>query len=211
MGRFEIERKEMIELLESRGITNKSVLHAMAKVERHRFVDQPFSNRAYDDNALPIGSDQTISQPYTVAFMTQALEPFKGMKVLEIGTGSGYQSAVLATVGCRVYTIERHLTLLANARKIFDQSKLNILAKGGDGTIGWSEYAPYDGIIVTAGAPTMPNSLVQQLAENGRIVIPIGSKENQQLVVGKKINQKLQTVVYDGFKFVPLIGKSGWN
>ncbi len=211
MARFETERIEMVELLKNRGITDVAVLSAMLKVERHLFVDATFLNRAYDDSALPISNEQTISQPYTVAFMTQALQPKKNMKVLEIGTGSGYQSAVLATIGCRVFTIERHLELLFSARKIFDALKLRIVAKGGDGTIGWSEYAPFDGILVTAGAPSMPDSLIKQLAEGGKIVIPIGSKENQKIYVGTKEKEKLHTSVYDGFKFVPLIGKSGWK
>ncbi len=211
MGRFDSERKELIEGLKSKGITDENVLSAMMKVERHLFVDHMFINRAYEDNALPIGSEQTISQPYTVAFMTQSLHLKKEMKVLEIGTGSGYQAAVLATIGCRVFTIERHLSLLNTARKIFDSQNLRIAAKGGDGTIGWSEHSPYDAIIVTAGAPNIPESLVTQLKEGGRLAIPVGDKESQQLVVGTKVNGKLQTEIVDGFKFVPLIGKNGWN
>lgn len=211
MRRFDTERKELIELLRSKGITDENVLTAMMKVERHLFVDQMFINRAYEDNALPIGSEQTISQPYTVAFMTQALCPKKDMKVLEIGTGSGYQAAVLATIGCRVFTIERHLSLLSNARKIFDAQHLRVAAKGGDGTVGWTEHAPYDAIIVTAGAPSIPEALVNQLSDGGRLAIPVGNKETQQLIVGTKIAGKLQTEIIDGFKFVPLIGKNGWN
>jgi protein-L-isoaspartate(D-aspartate) O-methyltransferase len=201
----------MIDLLKSRGIIDTAVLEAMSKVERHIFIEASFVNRSYDDSALPIGSDQTISQPYTVAFMSQALHPKKDMKILEIGTGSGYQAAVLASMGCHVFTIERHLDLLLSARKIFDVLKLRILAKGGDGTIGWSEHAPYDGIIVTAGAPSIPDALINQLAEGGRIVIPVGTKEFQKIVVGVKEKNGLKTMGYDGFKFVPLIGKSGWN
>ncbi|MDP1675227.1 MAG: protein-L-isoaspartate(D-aspartate) O-methyltransferase [Bacteroidota bacterium] len=211
MGRFDTERKELIEVLKGKGITDENVLTAMMKVERHLFVDQMFINRAYEDNALPIGSEQTISQPYTVAFMTQALHPKKNMKVLEIGTGSGYQAAILATIGCRVFTIERHLSLLNNARKLFDAQHLHVAAKGGDGTVGWSEHAPYDAIIVTAGAPKIPEALVNQLNEGGRLAIPVGNREAQQLVVGTKIDGKLQTEIVDGFKFVPLIGKNGWN
>lgn len=211
MTRFESERKELIELLKEKGITDSNVLNAMMKVERHLFVDPMFINRAYEDSALPIGSEQTISQPYTVAFMTQALRPKKNMKVLEVGTGSGYQSAILATIGCRVYTIERHLSLLLNARKMFDALHLHIVSKGGDGTIGWSEHAPYEGIIVTAGAPSIPEPLVNQLSEGGRIVIPIGDREAQHLVIGTKSGEKLLTEVVDGFKFVPLIGKNAWN
>jgi protein-L-isoaspartate(D-aspartate) O-methyltransferase len=211
MGRFETERKELVEILKGKGITNTNVLDAISKVERHLFIDQMFVNRAYEDNALPIGSEQTISQPYTVAFMTQALNPKKNMRVLEIGTGSGYQSTILATIGCRVFTIERHLSLLLNARKIFDTMKLHIASKGGDGTIGWSEHAPYDGIIVTAGAPSVPEPLINQLIDGGKIVIPVGDRDAQHLVIGTKANDKLLTEVVDGFKFVPLIGKNAWN
>ena len=211
MGRFDTERKELIEALRNKGITDENVLTAMMNVERHLFVDPMFINRAYEDNALPIGSEQTISQPYTVAFMTQSLHLQKDMKVLEIGTGSGYQAAVLATIGCRVFTIERHLSLLNNARKLFDAQHLRIAAKGGDGTVGWSEHAPYDAIIVTAGAPKIPEALVNQLNEGGRLAIPVGNREAQQLIVGTKIEGKLQTEIVDGFKFVPLIGKNGWN
>ena len=211
MGRFDTERKELIEVLKGKGIYDELVLAAMLKVERHLFVDQMHVSRAYEDNALPIGSQQTISQPYTVAFMTQSLHLSKDMKVLEVGTGSGYQAAVLATMGCHVFTIERHLSLLNSARKIFDAHNLRIAAKGGDGTVGWSEQAPFDAIIVTAGAPKIPESLVQQLKEGGRLAIPVGDRESQELVIGTKVNGKLEKEIVDGFKFVPLIGKNGWN
>lgn len=211
MGRFETERKELINSLRSKGITDENVLSAMMKVERHLFVDPMFINRAYEDNALPIGSEQTISQPYTVAFMTQALRLQKEMKVLEIGTGSGYQASVIATMGCRVFTIERHLNLLHSARKMFDLLKLRVASKGGDGTVGWTEHAPYDAVIVTAGAPKIPDALITQLAEGGRIAIPVGDLEAQKIIIGIKIKETLQTEIADGFKFVPLIGKNGWN
>jgi protein-L-isoaspartate(D-aspartate) O-methyltransferase len=211
MGRFDLERKELVEVLRGKGITDETVLTAMSKVERHLFVDPMYVNRAYEDNALPIGSQQTISQPYTVAFMTQALQLTRDMKVLEIGTGSGYQASVIAMMGCRVFTIERHLSLLSSARKIFDAMNLRIAAKGGDGTVGWSEHAPYDAIIVTAGAPNVPDALVHQLKEGGRIAIPVGDRESQQLIIGTKKGSSLTTVIADGFKFVPLIGKNGWN
>ncbi|MFZ4620692.1 MAG: protein-L-isoaspartate(D-aspartate) O-methyltransferase [Bacteroidota bacterium] len=211
MGRFDTERKELIEVLRGKGITDETVLTAMSRVERHLFVDPMYINKAYDDNALPIGSLQTISQPYTVAFMTQSLKLNKDMKVLEIGTGSGYQAAVLAMIGCRVFTIERHISLLNNARKILEGLNLRIVAKGGDGTIGWSEHAPYDAIIVTAGAPNVPDSLVNQLKEGGRLAIPVGGRDAQQLVIGTKTNGILEKQIVEGFKFVPLIGKNGWN
>jgi len=211
LGRFDIERKEMISLLESKGITDVNVLTAMAKVERHLFVEAPFVNRAYEDSALPIGYEQTISQPYTVAYMTQALAPKPGDKVLEVGTGSGYQAVVLATMGCRVFTIERHLGLLAAARKMFDKLNLRVASKGGDGTVGWKEFAPFDGIIVTAGAPEVPESLKQQLTDGGRLVIPVGDREIQKVIVMKREGDVFLTEETFGFKFVPLVGKNGWS
>jgi len=201
----------MISLLESKGITDPSVLSAMAKVERHLFVEQPFVNRAYEDSALPIGNEQTISQPYTVAFMTQALLARPGDRVLEVGTGSGYQAVILAKMGCRVFTIERHLGLLAEARKMFDKLNLRVASKGGDGTVGWNEFAPFDGIIVTAGAPTVPDALKQQLADGGRLVIPVGDREVQKVLVIKKEGSAFVTEETFGFKFVPLVGKNGWS
>lgn len=194
-----------------KGITDPSVLNVMAKVERHLFVEAPFINRAYEDSALPIGHQQTISQPYTVAFMTQALAPKPGDKVLEVGTGSGYQAVILAMMGCRVFTIERHLGLLTGARKMFDSLELRIASKGGDGTIGWSEFAPFDGIIVTAGAPEVPESLKKQLADGGRLVIPVGDRDIQKLVIMRREGDLFLKEEVFGFKFVPLVGKNGWS
>lgn len=211
MGRFELERKALVEALRVKGIRDERVLEAMMRVERHLFVDPMFLNRSYEDNALPIGSEQTISQPYTVAFMTQSLNIQKEMKVLEIGTGSGYQAAVLAAMGCRVFTIERHISLLDSARKTFEALHLSIASKGGDGTVGWSEQAPFDAIIVTAGAPQIPQTLVHQLKNEGRIAIPVGDRNSQQLIIGVKRNEKLISEIAEGFKFVPLIGKNGWK
>jgi protein-L-isoaspartate(D-aspartate) O-methyltransferase len=211
MPRFDEERKEMIELLRERGITDRRVLDAMAKVERHLFVGPAFVNRSYEDTALPIGKAQTISQPYTVAFMTQELNPRPGSKVLEIGTGSGYQAAVLAELGCRVYTIERHLELLNQARKVFEQLGYRIISRAGDGTVGWKEFAPYDGIMVTAGAPDVPEPLLQQLADGGRLVIPVGDLQMQTLRVVTKVGEKYEVKDIQGFKFVPLIGIKGWE
>jgi len=211
MPRFEDERKEMIDLLRERGVTDERVLTAMMSIERHQFVTAPFLNRSYEDTALPIGKAQTISQPYTVAFMTQELQTRHGMKVLEIGTGSGYQAAVLAELGCRVYTIERHLDLLNSARKVFEKCGYRIVSRSGDGTVGWTEFAPYEGIIVTAGAPEVPEPLTNQLADGGRLVIPVGDLTGQQLRIITKVNGKFETKETHGFKFVPLIGKKGWE
>jgi protein-L-isoaspartate(D-aspartate) O-methyltransferase len=201
---------ELVDLLRRKGISDEAVLSAIGKVERHKFVGPLFVSSAYEDTALPIGFDQTISQPYTVAFMTQALHVKRGSKVLEVGTGSGYQAAVLAEMGCRVYSIERHLGLLGNARKIFDEFHFNVLAKAGDGSLGWNDYMPFDGIIVTAGAPTIPVPLRNQLAEGGRLVIPVGDKEGQTIMILSRTDGNFILQQESGFKFVPLIGKNAW-
>lgn len=211
MGRFEVERDEMIALIKDRGISDVRLLRAMAKVERHLFVPEPFTGRAYDDSALPIGKAQTISQPYTVAFMTQALGVKEGDKILEVGTGSGYQAAILAEMGVRVFTIERDMELLKGARKIFDRLEYRIASKCGDGTVGWSEFAPFDGIIVTAGAPEVPRPLLDQLNNGGKVVIPVGDLDIQTLVVCTRHGNHFERKEMEGFKFVPLIGKMGWK
>ena len=210
LGRFDQEIQEMIAVLKDRGITDAKLLRAMSNVKRHLFVPEPFTNRSYDDSALPIGKQQTISQPYTVAFMTQALGIKQGDKILEVGTGSGYQAAVLAEVGAKVFTIERHTELLSEARKLFEQLGYRIASKTGDGTIGWSEFAPFNGIIVTAGAPEVPQPLLDQLADGGRLVIPVGDLETQSLLVVTRCGQQFDRKEVYGFKFVPLIGKMGW-
>jgi protein-L-isoaspartate(D-aspartate) O-methyltransferase len=210
MGRFEIEREEMVSLIRSRGVADARVLAALQKVERHRFVPEPFTGRSYDDSALPLRDGQTISQPYTVAVMTEALALKEGGKVLEIGTGSGYQAAVLAAMGARVFSIERNLALLSGARRILDQLGYRVATRGGDGTIGWSEQAPFDGIVVTAGAPSVPDALLRQLADGGKMVIPVGDLEIQRLVVVSRSGEQFERRELDGFKFVPLIGKMGW-
>ncbi|RCK71630.1 MAG: Protein-L-isoaspartate O-methyltransferase [Ignavibacteriae bacterium] len=210
-GRFKSERKEMVELIRSRGVKDENLLKAMLKVPRHLFVNELFIGRAYEDSALPIGMSQTISQPYTVAVMTEALEVKKGSKILEIGTGSGYQAAILAEMGAKVYTIERYVELLNSARKNLEKLGYQVVSKCGDGTIGWSEFAPYDGIIVTAAAPDVPQPLLDQLADGGILVIPIGDIDTQNLHVIKKFKDKFDTRVIFGFRFVPLIGKMGWQ
>ena len=200
----------MIALLKDRGITDARILRAMRTIERHRFVPQPFTNRAYEDSALPIGMKQTISQPYTVAFMTQALGVKEGDKVLEVGTGSGYQAAILAELGARVFTIERYIELLISARHVLDDLGYRIASKAGDGTVGWSDFAPFDGIIVTAGAPDVPQPLLQQLADGGNLVIPVGGLDIQNLLVTIRHGENFERHEIHGFKFVPLIGKMGW-
>lgn len=211
MPQFDRARREMVNLLKERGITDLRILKAFETVPRHLFVPRAFQRRAYDDCALPIGCSQTISQPYTVAFMTECLNVKEGDKVLEVGTGSGYQACILAEMGARVFTIERHGELLEQARKIIDKLKYDIASKVGDGTVGWSEYAPFDGIIVTAGAPSIPEPLLKQLAEGGRLVIPIGDLEMQQMNIVVRRGDEYDIKEVFGFRFVPLIGKKGWT
>jgi protein-L-isoaspartate(D-aspartate) O-methyltransferase len=201
----------MIDLLRKRGITDESLLRAMIVVDRRQFVQSAFAQRAYEDSALPIGMSQTISQPYTVAYMTEALAVKRGSRILEIGTGSGYQAAVLAEIGARVFTIERHMDLLTQARKRFDRLGYMIVSHCGDGTIGWKEYSPFDGIIVTAGAPTIPQPLLEQLNDKGRLVIPIGDTDTQTLSIVIRDGNEFYEKKAGDFKFVPLIGKIGWK
>jgi len=201
----------MVDLLRERGITDSKVLAAFAIVDRHLFVPRAFQGRAYDDCALPIGCSQTISQPYTVAFMTACLNVQKGDKVLEVGTGSGYQAAILAELGAHVFSIERHAELLMEARKVFEKLHYDVATKVGDGTVGWAEFAPFDGIVVTAGAPEIPDPLLKQLADGGRLVIPIGDLDMQQMNIVVRHGDKYDIKEVFGFKFVPLIGKKGWG
>ncbi len=209
---YETERKELVDILKSKGISNERVLNAFLNIERHLFIPEIMKQHAYKDVALPIGLGQTISQPYTVAYMTQALDPQAGQKILEIGTGSGYQAAILYAMGARIFTIERHHDLYNSAMKIFDQLNYKIAARCSDGTIGWSDFAPYDGIIVTAGGPTVPVNLKKQLAVNGKLVIPIGDKQTQTLQIITKLSEdQFQTKEVPYFAFVPLIGKDGWK
>lgn len=208
---FKEERAAMVALMRRRGISNAALLRVMEELPRHLFVDDVFRARAYEDSALPIACLQTISQPYTVAFMTEQLSVRSGDRVLEIGTGSGYQACVLAALGARVFTIERHFDLLQTARARFDRLGYNVASKVGDGTIGWSEFAPYQGIIVTAGAPDVPQSLLRQLGEGGRLVIPVGDEQIQTMRVITRRGDTFEMRDADGFKFVPLIGKEGWK
>ena len=205
-------RERLVEELRARGIKSEAVLKAMASIPREKFLDRTFSSRAYEDSALPIGDGQTISQPYTVAFQTQILDLKPGEKVLEIGTGSGYQTAVLAALGVKVFTIERHIPLLEAARKRLETLGFHrVISRGGDGTRGWPEYAPFDAILVTAGAPDVPESLTKQLSpEGGRMVIPVGSKDRQKMYLIRKNGEELSGEELADFAFVPLIGKEGW-
>ena len=204
-------KDEMISLIKSRGIKDEILISAMQKVRREDFISQPFKLRAYEDCALPIGENQTISQPYTVAVMTESLKIFRGAKILEIGTGSGYQATILAEMGAKVFTIERHLELHSKAKEIFSKLNLPIISKFGDGTLGWKECAPFDGIIVTAGAPIVPDNLKLQLAINGRLVIPVGGSDSQDILIIERNEKDFTTTKICGFKFVPLIGKEGWD
>ncbi|WP_026840537.1 protein-L-isoaspartate(D-aspartate) O-methyltransferase [Citrifermentans bremense] len=208
-----VARKRMVAELVKRGITDQRVLGAMQEIPRHIFVEEAMSAQAYSDGSLPIGEKQTISQPYIVAKMTQLLALTGREKVLELGTGSGYQAAVLATLADRVCTVERIRPLALKARKALDSLRLlNVNLKIGDGTEGWTEEAPFDAILVTAGAPHLPDCLVQQLAPGGRLVIPVGDRIDQKLLlVTKGMDGSVATEECDGCRFVRLIGRNGWN
>lgn len=209
---FDELRRKLVDHLQSKGISDKHVLKAIDTVPRERFVPQAIRSRSYEDTALPIDDRQTISQPYTVAFMTQALMPTEGMRVLEVGTGSGYQAAVLAAIGCKVVSIERLPRLSNQARTILAKLGYNVVCRIGDGTIGWREGAPYDGIIVTAGAPDVPEPLARQLAIGGRMVVPVGSQSEQTLYrVTRTAEENWNVEDLGPFKFVPLIGVEGWT
>jgi len=200
------------EQLVARGIRDKRVLNAMKTVPRHLFVPAPLRDQAYRDAPLSIGEGQTISQPYIVAAMTEALELHLDDQVLEIGTGSGYQAAVLAAVARHVYTIESLCTLLERAKQTLDDLGYdNITTQCGDGTLGWPAHAPYDGIIVTAGAPQIPRTLVQQMGLDGRLVIPVGDAFSQNLIKIVNAAEGLREEILGGCRFVKLVGVQGWH
>ncbi len=197
-----------------RGVTNPLVISAMKRVPRHLFVSEGLTHKAYEDRPLPIGYDQTISQPYIVAYMTQALRLVGGEKVLEVGTGCGYQAAVLAEIAKEVYTIERIPELAEKARKTLgDLNYNNVHVIVGDGTLGLKQFAPYDAIIVTAGGPKVPKPLISQLKVGGRLVMPVGEyRYGQTLVrITKGINDKINEEKLIDVLFVPLIGDEGWS
>ncbi|MBK7228073.1 MAG: protein-L-isoaspartate(D-aspartate) O-methyltransferase [Ignavibacteriales bacterium] len=210
---FRVQREELIDELTQKGISDLSVINAIGRIPREKFIPVTMQHFAYKDVALPIGYEQTISQPYTVAYMTQQLNIKKpGMKILEIGTGSGYQAAVLYEMGCDVYSIERNLDLHHRTTKLFDKLGIRVHAKYGDGTIGWKDFAPFDGIIVTAGSPSIPQKLKEQLIVGGRMIIPVGDRISQKLLLLKKISEEeFETETIPEFAFVPLIGREGWK
>ncbi len=209
---FKQQRSELVDNLSKKGIFDEVLLRAMNEVQREKFIPSGVHAHAYKDIALPIGYGQTISQPYTIAIMTQALKVKKGDKILEIGTGSGYQAALLYAMGAKVFSIERHFEIFNNVLKLFDKLSIRVRCKQGDGTLGWDEYAPFDGIIVTAGSPGIPDSLKQQLEIGGRMVIPVGDKNSQTLKVITKIDKEnFQIEEIPEFAFVPLIGREGWK
>jgi protein-L-isoaspartate(D-aspartate) O-methyltransferase len=198
--------------IEARDISAPAVLAAMRKVPRHLFVSEALRHKAYEDYPLPIGEQQTISQPFIVAEMTQALALGPNDRVLEIGTGSGYQAAILAEIAYRVYTIERLHPLYVQARRLFDRLQYhNIVMRYTDGTKGWKAQSPFDGIIVTAGAPHTPQTLIDQLAQGGRMVIPVGDQYAQDLIKITKGPGGIQQQNLGGCRFVKLIGEEGWG
>lgn len=209
----ETERLAMIrEQLQTRKIRDERVLRAMAEVPRHRFVPAEHETKAYADQALPIAAGQTISQPFIVALTAAALQLRPRDRVLEIGTGSGYAAAVLSRLAAEVYTIERHRELALAAVAVFDDLQYgNIWVKVGDGTRGWPNYAPFDAIAVAAGGPSVPRSLLDQLADGGRLVMPLGSLEEQQMIRMTRQGERLREESLGPVRFVPLIGAEGWQ
>lgn len=199
------------EQLVERGVKNLSVLEAMSRVPRHLFAQDSLQHRAYGDTPLPIGENQTISQPYIVGSMTEALALKGEERVLEIGTGSGYQTAIIAELCRQVFTIERLNNLSRKAQNILESlNYMNIVFKMFDGTYGWPDQAPFDAILITASAPEIPDSLVKQLGDGGRLVAPIGGADKQKLVVLTKKGDRVSRRDLVNCKFVPLIGKYGW-
>ena len=205
-------RKQLVNLLRTKGITDEAVLSALNEVPRHIFLDSSFVELAYQDKAFPIGSGQTISQPHTVAFQTQLLQVERGMKVLEIGTGSGYQACVLAAMGAKVFTIERQRNLYFKTKEILDQLPFRVKTFLGDGFDGLPTYAPFDRIIITAGAPNVPESLIEQLKTGGIMVIPLDDTENEGQImmrITKIEDGTLKNETFGGFKFVPMLKEIG--
>ncbi len=210
---YETLRKRMVEeQLIPRGIKDPRVLNAFYKIERHKFIPENLRNTAYADFPLPIGEGQTISQPYIVALMTECLGLTGREKVLEIGTGSGYQTAILAELAGEVYSIERFESLAERAQTFLGElGYKNIKIRVGDGTMGWEEARPFDRIIITAASPKVPLPLLDQLADNGKLILPLGESFSQVLTLVEKKDGKLKSIDICGCVFVPLIGKHGWS
>ena len=216
MDRFKKPRTRMVETqIKARDVNDARVLRAMGAIPRHLFVDEGLEEQAYNDSPLPIGEHQTISQPYIVALMTEALELKGRERVLEIGTGSGYQTAVLACLADRVFSVERVASLAANARKILDKLNFyNVAIRVGDGSYGWREEAPFDAVITTAAVPAIPQYLVEQLVPGGRMVVPVGDRDVQTLYKITRSTDNPQEIKKEdlgGCRFVSLIGESGWG
>jgi protein-L-isoaspartate(D-aspartate) O-methyltransferase len=210
---YRLARERMVKTqLIPRGISDENVLRAMEKIQRHLFVEDALVGEAYNDHPLPIGHKQTISQPYIVALMTEALELTGTEKVLEIGTGSGYQTAILAELSDVVYTVERIEPLLEKSKDLLQSlGYKNIYFKAYDGTLGWNDFAPFDAIMVTAGAPKVPDPLRKQLADGGRMIIPIGDKYSQDLIKVTRVQDRFVEKNFGGCRFVDLIGEHGWK
>jgi len=212
-GRYARERERMVEeQVASRGVTDPRVLAALRRVPRHLFVQEALRERAYGDHPLPIGEEQTISQPFIVGLMSSLLELTGQEKILEIGTGSGYQTAVLAELARRVCSMERLPRLAERARATLEAfSYDNVWVRVGNGTLGWPDQAPFDRIIVTAGGPAVPPPLVQQLAEGGRMVVPVGSADNQVLTIVENVGGEIRQRTQGECRFVKLVGKYAWE
>lgn len=206
------QRKALVSEIRRKGIKDESVLQAIDAFPRHFFFDSALHSHAYEDKAFPIGEGQTISQPYTVAFQTELLEVQPGDKILEIGTGSGYQAAILYLLGAEVHSIEYNENLYKKARKFLPKLGIKIKTYLGDGSKGLPEKAPYDKILVTAGAPIVPDALVEQLGSGGKLVIPVGNRSSQKMVrITKGNDQETIREEFDSFSFVPLLGEQGWQ
>lgn len=210
---YRLARERMVQnQLIPRGIKDKRVLDAMGSIPRHLFVEEALVGEAYNDHPLPIGHKQTISQPYIVAFMTQALELKGKERTLEIGTGSGYQTAILAELSKKVYTVERIQPLMEKSVDLLVQlGYRNIQCKAFDGTLGWREFGPYSAIVVTAGAPKIPDPLLDQLSDGGRIIIPVGDKSSQELILIRREKSQYREKNLGGCRFVDLVGVHGWK
>lgn len=211
--RLQAMRIAMVELqLRQRGIRDQRILQAMAKVPRHQFVASSYESHAYDDQPVPIGQGQTVSQPYIVAAMLESLSLTSSDKVLEIGTGSGYQTALLAELVAQVFSIERHASLAQAASDVLGRLGYgNVHGRLGDGSVGWPEEAPFDAIIVSAAVPQVPPSLIAQMKEGGRLIAPVGTPDVQELQLIRKAGSELLVRPLDGCRFVPLLGKEGFT